>query len=1601
MEDLENKEEQNNLVEQEITIKEKYNTLLNPTYKSYKLIKNRDKSGQYKKMGAILKQTDKVAILPLFSNRDEIFNFIYTFFGTSYRRFVRQLYFPKRFTYIKTLIKGSMVKKAINKGYVQQYIKTRLPEFPTVPQDKLINKKCTVFDYSDIISTVIPRTSETLKRPTFKAYSEYIYPEFMMKLIFPGSNNIYRDGFKLTKELEILSNGPKIENIFDFGFNRIIFPIKIESKSIKPFSLQYMNGSARFTNEMRTNPSIIYEAGLIRFIYNIITNSYVDGDNASYINNWIRFFQDNNPIFFFYNSTLGFTLDIKELKFNLGWKTVRIAKRLRELITVLIRSNLNEIPEDELEQIIIDSEKDQEQDEETKKENKQIAPIELNKMQKASARFTNLINDIIESAKIKTNKTSFNKFKNLTETDDVLLNEKIEKLINPFSDSDAKLEEDLFDEENLPEFDPSLQNEAGISSSTDNDEQDDEIEPEEEKEVDEEDLELEEALHDLEVEESEKENEEFDDKLEEFEIEEEANSGMKEILNDDEQKKFFESVRKSIKPLRSPKQIQRINLIKDKYKSIKVNDKETISDILEDIDKTKIDNIDFKVPMRDPSFKQVNVVDFERTYIDKTYEKDILNTLKAFSDDNKEIKLHMLDYKKEDSSDQFNAKETIRVRFEDEDHNVSTVKFDVPKIDKNFRMLVNGTTRLLKKQIIFLPVVKTSPNTVWLTTQYNKMYIERVDYMFNRSTYVLKELIFNQLKNNDNILLKLGSAKKHNKDLVSTVEYDELSDKLISLTLNPDKANKIEFNFHFEDLKKIIKEQLPDYKFKDNLLPIGFDYGNKQVINFSLINLKNRDDINEISVNDMTEDKKSVSGLILKYIKESNVLPEIDSIINSIKIPKRKSYSRIMLMSKKTPLILFLGYLWGLVNVIQAAKIPVEITTQPIRGDKRAVIRFKDAYLYYDYFPLSNALLLNGLNYIDTREINISDMNQQEPYLEWLYDEYQTRNISKGWADFKELCLDNITLEILRDQGLPTDLLELILYCNDLLGDNNYEHEADGDIEKIYRIRCHEVIPETIYKCLANQYKTLRKAKDPSKVSMSIPQDAVMAKLFKLTTFNNHDITNPLNELKQRGVVSFKGSTGINDSDAFSESKRAYGSKFPGIIALSAPDNAQVGITKQLTANPNIISTRGFLKTYKNPSDLVDATTSEMVSIEEAAYPFAMDHDDPKRLSYMTGQTTHTIKTIAAEPSIVQTSVDKIIANITSDDWAAKAKNSGKVLDIDDKYHKIYVEYDDGSKDCIDIGHNYKNNSSYYFDLKLEPNVKKGEKFEKGKVLAYEKDFFEKVGNDLIYKQGPIAFLCVNESDNSEEDSSFITEEFSGKLKTSIVMAKGVVLSPNTNLIKCCEIGEHVLAGDPLVLFEDAHDATNAQIIELLGDIDDETKADMMQKAPRSEYSGSIVDIKVYWTIPLEDMQPSLQEFVSNYIKKRKQEASSETKMTGKPSDKLLETEISKPHLGRIKKYLVPEEGGVVIEFFISHEQIMSTGDKTTNLTALKSIIADVVPQNEAPMTESGLVLDGNLSLLSISARMINSIWLVSFISKIMFDFKNEMVDYYFDDDKK
>ena len=147
--------------------------------------------------------------------------------------------------------------------------------------------------------------------------------------------------------------------------------------------------------------------------------------------------------------------------------------------------------------------------------------------------------------------------------------------------------------------------------------------------------------------------------------------------------------------------------------------------------------------------------------------------------------------------------------------------------------------------------------------------------------------------------------------------------------------------------------------------------------------------------------------------------------------------------------------------------------------------------------------------------------------------------------------------------------------------------------------------------------------------------------------------------------------------------------------------------------------------------------------------------------------------------------------------------------------------------------------------------------------------------------------------------------------------------------------------------------------------------------------------MKVYWTVPLEKMSPSIREFVKEYIDRYKKTIKTDKEYTGTiPEDANL-IEVSKLPIyeQRIHGTEVNPNGGIVIEYFISEENIMGAGDKISLNSSLKTVNADIIEKDLEPFTETGFRIDGIFSWISQNARMVNSIWYNGFIGKILYTF--------------
>ena len=568
---------------------------------------------------------------------------------------------------------------------------------------------------------------------------------------------------------------------------------------------------------------------------------------------------------------------------------------------------------------------------------------------------------------------------------------------------------------------------------------------------------------------------------------------------------------------------------------------------------------------------------FDKAYNDTLMKKDITNAILSFND--KSLPLFVRDIQVTDTSDELNYKDTYTIYFEDGNRKRHTIKVDIPKFVDDKFLYIGGNKKVIKKQNLFYPVVKTSSDIVQLTTNYNKMFIQRVGTKSVSSIERLKTL----LKRSDTIknYFTFGNSLSINNKYITTIEYDELS--------------------------KIATQ------FKNGKTVIFFDQREAhQYADSKMINIPNHHmfigmikDGTPIYISNKTQktsDGKSIIEVIL-----DNLPSDIVNEYNSIKAPNKLMYTRAKVMSQFISVGLLLGFWEGLTSILTKGKVKYRLedkipTTKPTEN----YIRFADCYLVYES-SVGIDLLLNGFKLIDTFSYKISDMDTKEPYIPYLIKVYGKVAISNALNNVYEFTMDPITVEVCEDLNLPTDLVELIIYAVSLLSDSQYTPEINQGLS---RIRSNEIIPAILYERLAKKYILYRNSNGRQK--FSVPQDCVIKEIIGLKTVEDYSTLNPILELEMLRGVSSKGFRGTNLDESYTVAKRTFDPTSTGVISPSTSPDGSVGVSKTLTMDPSIISLRGYVDIKNDkPNELHDTS---LFSPGELSIPLCATKDDPTRL---------------------------------------------------------------------------------------------------------------------------------------------------------------------------------------------------------------------------------------------------------------------------------------------------------------------------------------------------------------------------------------------------
>ena len=901
---------------------------------------------------------------------------------------------------------------------------------------------------------------------------------------------------------------------------------------------------------------------------------------------------------------------------------------------------------------------------------------------------------------------------------------------------------------------------------------------------------------------------------------------------------------------------------------------------------------------------------------------------------------------------------------------LNTINVKVPRLN-NGKFYYNGIWYHLGKQDFPIPILKLTPKRVMLTSNYNKITVDRYDTKSLVDITSLVKVLSKMInERGENRYVKPGTSTMSNAKFMSTVEYDEYA-KVWLYFKNKDTNIEINFN-RLQCLKLYGFVSVDDNEFccgMINQVPI----------------VMNTD-------TGLTRDGESITDLIVKSLP-----PDLQKEYMKIK-PGKRSMFATMNAGGKTPVGVTCCAWEGLSTVLKKANVEYKIVQPRDQVPLGFIsITFKDCKLLIKN-TIPNQLLFNGFNMINTKDypmakFEVPIMNPDSIYID-IYNQYFFKQYAQltTFITCYNFFIDAITFDVCAHYNIPTDIVGMLIYATNMLADNNFALEQTSSL---YRIRSSEVVPAIIHCEIAfaiSKYNNSSGSKSRDHM-LKFNSNAVMLNLITLGTTETANSLNPMVELHQEEGITQRGFHGVNEARAFSKYKRAYHESMIGKEAMSTPNSANVGINRQLVIDPKVESVRGYTSTDGVDVDYNDL---QLASFSELLTPGTVSHDDAIRTAIATAQTSHIISTEFAEPALVSNGVDEIAAASLSDEFAVLAEFDGKVIEMKDDF--MIIQYKNGTKRAVELGDRFHLNpgGGFYVDNKLVTHLKANDTFKKNDVIAYHDKFFTR-GTDGVVRLniGPLAKVAFTSSYSTYEDSGLMTERFSKKLATHITMMETIKLDATANVESIVKVGDEVEIGDPLLVLGlgDTGDKSVDNFLKAFRADSGSSIVDAAKRVFKSKHAGKIVDIRMYTVKSMDKLSDSLFKLLDAHFKENAKKTKILDKYEKGSNVYKMGVMCSRP-TGPLKGQEIRGiRTDVMIDIYIEHEDLQSVGDKLAAFAASKQVIAEVVPVGEEPYAES--TPDEEISIFvsarSILKRMIPSAAITAAGNKVLIETKKKI----------
>lgn len=949
---------------------------------------------------------------------------------------------------------------------------------------------------------------------------------------------------------------------------------------------------------------------------------------------------------------------------------------------------------------------------------------------------------------------------------------------------------------------------------------------------------------------------------------------------------------------------------------------------------------------------------------DKNYniDKDIINIFRHFSKCTRPISIR--DINVTDNSTSEDRVALYDVDMEDYRGKRFRIKLDIPIMEDN-RFLLRGNFKSVQTQFFNIPIIKTDLDTCQLISNYKKIFLRRFGSTTGKSLPIVARIIkaankYSAQKGEKIIKFSVGDNTKICSKYQLPIDYIDISTMFTTI----ETPEWIVYFNQDEIRSKYTIEEGKGFPFAYNKKLNAVEYFSPKI-------------------------KDSFAKML--YLNLIKIDSKFEEFFAKATPPSVCTYTKASVANAKIPLVIICGYHVGLTDTMNRAQIKYTITEKLSKEDRYDIdkdwIKFKDGYVVYTN-TYESSLLMNGLKDCSTDLFSITDIDNKNMYLEF-FDNFGGRIKADSLDNFYDLFVDPMIKESLEFYKLPTDYIDILLYGNSLMGDNKYVRHVDTSSRKLRR---YQLIAVYTYLVLSSAYGmySIQLKHSRQAAEFSVKQSAVIDMFLTDSITSDDSCINALRDVETTNAITTKGPSGMNEDRAYSLDKRSYDDSMLNVLGMSTGFAGNVGITRQTTINPNV-TPDGYIKKSSTKGKMNDANS---LTATEAMIPFGSTRDDPMRTAMSFIQTAkHMVRTEESDPLLVTSGADEVMPYITTDKFAFKAKNKGTIKEVDENH--ILIEYENGKKDFISLRETIEKNSDggYYVPLKLDMNgnLKPGMKFDKDQILAYDKySFSNNLGesNNLAYNIGKLAKVAILNTDEGFEDSGIISSSMAKKLATRIDLKYDTVLEKDSTIYKIAKVGDHIEAGDELLIWQDAVEDEDAEAV-IRGLSQSTDVSDLGKRKLKSEVTGTLQGIKIYRTVETEEMSDSLRKIVVDYEKPLKKEAKvikdNNLNISKIPAHYVL------PPTGKLKK----AQNAVLIEFYVEYYDTVGVGDKIVYNSANKAVEKNIFPQGKEPYTDfrPNEIIDAFVAETSIDKRLVTSTFVYGALQKLMIELDRSVKD--------